>query len=124
MSPSPITRYNPQPQWSDAVVHNQTAYFVEVPESGTDVASQTHALLSQAEATLARVGSDKGRLLMATVYLKHMDDRTIVNAIWADWLPQGCAPARVCVHAEMASPDFLLEVAFIAAVGPEVTRPG
>lgn len=117
MTQPSLTRINPQPQWSDAVIHGHTAYFVEVPESGTDVASQTRALLSQAEATLARVGSDKGRLLMATVYLKHMDDRATVNALWADWLPQGCAPARVCVRAEMASPDFLLEVAFIAAAG-------
>ena len=36
-----IHRINPQPQWSDAVVHNGCAYFVEVPESGTDIANQT-----------------------------------------------------------------------------------
>jgi enamine deaminase RidA (YjgF/YER057c/UK114 family) len=53
---------------------------------------------------------------MATIYIKHMSDRAALNAAWQAWLPEGCAPARVCVSAEMASPDYLLEVAFVAAV--------
>lgn len=113
-----IQRINPQAQWSDAVVHNGTAYFVEVPETGSDLTQQTLALLAQAEHTLAKVGSDKCHLLHATIYLKHMDDRAAFNALWAAWLPEGCAPARVCVRAEMASPDYLLEIAFVAAADP------
>ena len=77
-----IQRINPQPQWSDAVVHNGTAYFVEVPESGTDITSQTLALLAQAERTLSLCGSDKSRLLQATIYLKQMSDRATFNAVW------------------------------------------
>ncbi|MEO7106640.1 MAG: RidA family protein [Rhodoferax sp.] len=110
-----IHRINPQPQWSDAVVYNGLAYFVEVPESGTDITEQTQVLLAQADTRLARCGSDKSKLLMATIYLKHMTDRATFNALWAQWLPDGCAPARVCVSAEMASPVFLLEIAFTAA---------
>jgi enamine deaminase RidA (YjgF/YER057c/UK114 family) len=112
-----IHRINPAAQWSDAVVHNGTVYFVEVPESGTDIASQSQALLAQAERTLALAGSDKSRLLMATIYLKHMSDRAAFNAVWQAWLSEGCAPARVCVSAEMASSDYLLEIAFTAAAG-------
>jgi enamine deaminase RidA (YjgF/YER057c/UK114 family) len=97
------------------VVHGHTAFFVEVPENGSDIESQTRALLAQAEATLTKVGSDKTRLLMATIVLKHMKDRAAFNAIWAAWLPAGCAPARMCISAEMASPDYLLEIAFTAA---------
>ncbi len=115
MTVSSIQRINPAAQWSDAVVHNGTAYFVEVPESGTDITSQSQALFDQAERTLALAGSDKSRLLIATIYLKHMADRAAFNAAWQAWLPEGCAPARVCVSAEMASPDYLLEIAFTAA---------
>jgi enamine deaminase RidA (YjgF/YER057c/UK114 family) len=111
-----IHRTNPQPQWSDAVTHNGTAYFVEVPESGTTLEAQSLAVFTQAERTLALCGSDTSRLLVATIYLKHMADRAAFNALWAQWLPAGCAPARVCVSAEMASPDFLLEIAFTAAI--------
>ena len=116
MNSSPIQRINPAAQWSDAVVHNGIAYFVEVPESGTDITSQAQAVFAQAERTLALAGSNKSRLLIATIYLKHMADRTAFNAAWQAWLPEGCAPARVCVSAEMASPDYLLEIAFTAAV--------
>ena len=112
-----IHRINPAAQWSDAVVHNGTVYFVEVPESGTEIASQSLAVLAQAERTLALAGSHKSRLLVATIYLKHMADRAAFNAVWQAWLPEGCAPARVCVSAEMASPDYLLEIAFTAAAG-------
>lgn len=113
---TPITRIHPQPQWSDAVVHNQVAYFVEVPESGTDMAQQCAAVLTQAERTLALCGSGKDRILMAVIYIKHMEQRATLNAVWEAWLPSDAAPARVCVSAEMASPDFLLEIAFTAAV--------
>lgn len=116
MNPTSISRINPAAQWSDAVIHNGTAYFVEVPESGTDITSQSQALFAQAERTLALAGSDKGHLLIATIYLKHMADRAAFNAAWQAWLPEGCAPARVCISAEMASPDYLLEIAFTAAV--------
>lgn len=116
MNSSPIQRINPAAQWSDAVVHNGTAYFVEVPESGTDITSQSQAVFAQAERTLALAGSNKSRLLIATIYLKQIADRTAFNAAWQAWLPEGCAPARVCVSAEMASPDYLLEIAFTAAV--------
>jgi enamine deaminase RidA (YjgF/YER057c/UK114 family) len=110
-----IQRINPQAQWSDAVVHHGVAYFVEVPESGDDLQSQTAALFAQAERTLALCSSDKSQLLQATIYLKHMADRPAFNAQWQTWLPEGCAPARVCVSAEMANPGYLLEIAFVAA---------
>ena len=113
---TPITRIHPQAQWSDAVVHQHTAYFVEVPESGTDITNQTQALFAQAERTMALCGTDKRHILMATIYLKDMTDRAAFNTLWQAWLPAGCAPARACVSAELASPDYLLEIVFTVAV--------
>ena len=43
-------------------------------------------------------------------------DRAAFNALWQAWLPEGCAPARACVSAELASPDYLLEIVFTVAV--------
>ncbi|KAF0815411.1 2-iminobutanoate/2-iminopropanoate deaminase [Andreprevotia sp. IGB-42] len=116
--PNPdIQRLNPTPLWSDAVVFNRIACFVEVPESGGTFAEQTHALLAQAERTLAAIGSDKSRLMMATIYLPDLDRRAEFNAIWGAWLPAGSAPARACIRAELASPDLQVEIAFTAATG-------
>jgi len=116
MSAPSIRRINAQGIWSDAVIYNGTVFFVEVPEGGADITAQTLALLGQAERTLALAGSGKHRLLMATIYIKRMDDRATFNALWEAWLPAGCAPARVCVSAEMASAAYLLEIAFTAAL--------
>ncbi|SMC23074.1 Enamine deaminase RidA, house cleaning of reactive enamine intermediates, YjgF/YER057c/UK114 family [Andreprevotia lacus DSM 23236] len=115
MSNADIHRHNPTPLWSDAVVFNRIACFVEVPESGTSFVEQTRALLAQAERTLAAVGSDKGRIMMATIYLPDLSNRAEFNEVWGEWLPEGAAPARACVRAELASPDLLVEIAFTAA---------
>ncbi|GHD56250.1 RidA family protein [Jeongeupia chitinilytica] len=115
MSNNDIHRHNPTPLWSDAVVFNRIACFVEVPESGNSFADQTRALLAQADRTLAAIGSDKSRLMMVTIYLPNLANRKALNEIWAEWLPEGCAPARACVRAELASPDLQIEIAFTAA---------
>ncbi|BCL74629.1 hypothetical protein JHS3_03650 [Jeongeupia sp. HS-3] len=115
MSNQDIQRLNPTPIWSDAVVFNRIACFVEVPESGDSFAEQTRALLAQAERTLAAIGSDKSRLMMVTIYLPDLANRKVLNEIWAEWLPEGSAPARACVRAELASPDLQIEIAFTAA---------
>ncbi|GGP23855.1 RidA family protein [Silvimonas iriomotensis] len=112
---SDIQRLNPTAQWSDATCFNGIIHFVEVPESGKTMAEQTHALLAQAERTLAAMNSDKSRLLMAMIYMPDLANRAEFNQIWQAWLPAGCAPSRACVKAELASPDDLLEIVFTAA---------
>ncbi|WP_035056368.1 Rid family hydrolase [Andreprevotia chitinilytica] len=116
MSDPDIHRLNPTDLWSDAVSFNGIACFVEVPESGSGFAEQTQALLAQAERTLQTIGSDKSRLMMATIYVTDFSNRAVLNEIWAAWLPAGAAPARACARAELASPDLLIEIAFTAAV--------
>ncbi|MBF4405751.1 RidA family protein, partial [Vibrio anguillarum] len=41
------------------------------------------------------------------------------NEVWDSWFPEGCAPSRACVQAQLASPDYLVEMAFVAAAGPK-----
>ena len=64
---------------------------------------------------LAQAGSDKTRLLMVTIYLRHIDDAVAVNRIWDRWVPQGSAPVRVCVEGKLRHREALLEIAVIAA---------
>jgi hypothetical protein len=55
----PIQRLRPTSRWSDATIFNGIAHFVEVAiDTEQDMTSQTTQLLSQAEVTLAAVGSD------------------------------------------------------------------
>lgn len=112
-----IQRLNPAPRWSDATMYNGITHFVEVPNN-TDCAmdEQITQLLAQAEVTLAAIGSDKSRLLSATIYITRKDNVAALNQAWEAWLPAGCAPSRACVKVELLDPAMLVEIAFVAAV--------
>lgn len=112
-----IQRLNPTPRWSDATLYKGTAHFVEVPNN-TDCSmdEQITQILAQADITLAAIGSDKSRLLSATIYITHKDNVPSLNQAWEKWLPEGCAPSRACVKVELLDPAMLVEIAFVAAV--------
>ncbi len=78
-----------------------------------DVTAQTRDVLEQLDALLEEHGTDSTRILQAQIWLKHIDDRGALNAVWQDWLPEGEAPARACVQAEMADPRMLVEIMLV-----------
>ena len=111
-----IQRHGNTHRYSDSVVHNGTVYLVEVPSNlDADITGQTENLLASIERLLAQAGSDKSRLLMATIYLADMADYGAMNAVWDAWLPEGSAPARACVQARLANPEFRVEIVLTAA---------
>ena len=111
-----IQRHGSTRRYSDGVVHNGTVYLVEVPSNlDADITGQTENLLASIERLLAQAGSDKSRLLMATIYLADMADYNAMNAVWDVWLPDGCAPARACVQTRLANPGFRVEIVLTAA---------
>lgn len=111
-----IKRINPAPRWSDATIFNGIAHFVEVAaDNSTGIQDQVQQVLTQAENTLLSAGSDKSRLLSATIYITDFNHLPVLNAAWEAWLPAGCAPSRACLKAELVDPNYLLEIAFVAA---------
>lgn len=112
-----VQRINPGKRMSDICIHNQTAYWAEVPENlQADIEAQTQNLLSLAEGTLADAGSNKSRLISATIYLKDRRFFDGFNQVWDAWLPEGQAPVRACIIAELVNPDMLVEIVFTAAI--------
>jgi enamine deaminase RidA (YjgF/YER057c/UK114 family) len=115
-----IHRLNPTLRYADATVFNGMVFAVEVPgtESG-DIRSQCESMLALLEITLLKAGSDKSRLLMATLYVVDMADYADLNAVWEGWLPAGCAPTRACVQVQqLANPGWRVEIAVTAAQKP------
>lgn len=112
-----IERLNPTTRWSDATVYNGIAHFVEIAaDTHLDMAGQVSQIFKQAEATLSAINSDHSRLLSATIYITNFANLQTFNALWDAWLPQGGAPSRACIKAELAEPEYLVEIAFVAAV--------
>lgn len=114
-----IHRINPTKRWSDATVFNGIAHFVEVAESDTsaDIKGQVAQIFDQAEQSLATVDSDKSRILSVTIYVTDFANFDALNEVWEAWFPEGSAPSRACVKVELANPDLLVEMAFVAAAG-------
>ncbi len=114
-----IRRIQPGPRMSQAVIHNGTVYLagqVAFGAMGAGITEQMHDTLARTDALLAEAGSARDRILSATVWLADMADFAEMNAVWDAWLPAGAAPARATVEARMATPDFRVEIAFVAAL--------
>ncbi|MCA1298740.1 RidA family protein [Stappia indica] len=114
---SDITRIEPGPRMSQAVVHNGTVWLAgQVGKPGASVTEQTEAILARIDALLAEVNSDKSRLLQATIWLASMDDFAEMNAVWDAWVDPANPPARACGESRLATPDYKVEILITAAV--------
>jgi len=115
---SEIKRYDVGPRMSGTVVHNGTIYlsgFVAEQAAGQPVAAQTADILKQIDEALAEVGSDKSRLLQATIWLADMSTFAEMNSVWDKWVSPGNTPVRACVEAKLAQPKWTVEIRVIAA---------
>ena len=102
-----ITRIDADARWSDAVIHNQTLYYTGVPENlDADAFEQTANTLAQIDAVLARQGSDKTRILDATIFLVDKSDFAAMNKAWDAWVVAGHAPVRCTVQAVLMNPKY------------------
>jgi enamine deaminase RidA (YjgF/YER057c/UK114 family) len=112
-----ITRLHVGPRMSEAAIHNQVVYLAgQVAEDPSqDVAGQTRQVLAAIDRLLAEAGSDKTRILQATIFLKSIADFPAMNSVWDGWVPSGQTPPRATVEARLAKPDYLVEIKVIAA---------
>ena len=113
-----IERHHTDQRMSQIVIHGDTVYLagqVAVDKKGASVTEQTQNILQRIDAFLAEAGSDKTKMLRATIWLANMDDFAEMNAVWDAWVPEGHAPARACVESRLAVPEFTVEIGIIAA---------
>lgn len=113
----PIERIDPTTRLSRAVLHGDTVYVAGTvaDDTGQDVIGQTRQVLRKLDAVLAKAGTDKSRILSATVWISDAASYDAMNSVWDAWLAPGAAPARACVEAKLADPGYLVEIAAIAA---------
>ena len=114
-----ITRINPGPRMSKAVIHGNTVYLAgQVADKavGKSVGEQTEEILSIIDGLLAQAGTDKTKILSANIWLADISTFSEMNAKWDVWVPQGHTPARATVEAKLATPQYTVEIAVIAAI--------
>ena len=112
-----IERLHTGPRMSQAVIHGNTVYLAgQVAEDPRqDVAGQTRQVLAAIDRLLAECGTDKTRILSATIYLADIGTFGQMNSVWDTWVPQGHTPARATVEAKLAAPQYTVEIQVTAA---------
>lgn len=113
-----VQRFDVGTRLSEMAVHNGVAYLAgQVPEDASlDIAGQTQQVLAAVDALLARVGSNKTRILMCQIFLADLADFPGMNAAWDAWVPAGHAPPRATVQAALATPGWRVEIVVTAAI--------
>ena len=104
---------------SGLVIHHAagTAYLAgQVADDPTaDVSGQTQQVLALIDSLLAEAGTDKTKILSATIFLPDIGDFAAMNAVWERWVVPGHTPARATVEAKLAGPEFRVEIQVVAA---------
>jgi enamine deaminase RidA (YjgF/YER057c/UK114 family) len=80
-----IQRFDIGPRVSQVVVHGDTVYLAGIvanAAAGASVGKQTQEVLAIIDAHLAKAGSDKSKLLSATIYLTDMKTFSEMNGVW------------------------------------------
>jgi len=113
-----IERKEVGPRMSQIVIHGDTVYLAGIVarEPATkSVAEQTKDILSTIDGYLAQAGTDKTKILAATIYLADIGTFAEMNGVWDGWVPQGHTPARATVEAKLAAPAYKVEIMVTAA---------
>jgi enamine deaminase RidA (YjgF/YER057c/UK114 family) len=108
-----IERMETGPRMSRIVIHGDTVYLAGLTANktvGQSMAAQTEEILALIDGLLAKAGTNKSKLLKATIWLS--DIRTVdeMNKVWDAWVPPGCAPARACIEALLQGPEKKIEI--------------
>ncbi len=113
-----IQRFDVGPRMSEMAVHNGTVYLAgQIAEDGSqDITGQTQQVLAAIDKLLARAGSDKSKIMRAQNYIKDLADFAAMNAVWEAWVVPGHTPPRATVQANLARPEWKIEMVVTAAV--------
>jgi len=113
-----IRRIDCGPRMSEAVVTGNRIYCSGmIPEdTSLDIAGQVEQALGEIDSLLAKGGSDKTKILTATIWLADIADFAAMNAVWDAWVVPGQAPARATVQARMNDPRMKVEIMVVAAI--------
>lgn len=111
-----ITRFpGSVPTRSRAVATDSLVFTVAVtPDNEPDIYAQTKSALKRIDESLAMCGSDKGRILQATVYIDDMKMKKEMDRAWGEWVDMKNPPQRACLGVTL-EPPHLFEIVVVAA---------
>ena len=111
-----IERFHVGARLSEMAAYNRTVYLAGqvASDPNQDISGQTRQVLAAIDKLLGEAGSDKTRILSATIYIADMADFPAMNTVWDAWVVKGQTPPRATVQAKLANPAYKVEVQIIA----------
>ena len=102
---------------SKVVEHNGTVYVAgtTAEDKSVGMKQQTEQVLAKIDQLLARSGTNKSKLLSATVFISDMKQKDAMNEAWLAWIDRKNPPTRACVAVELGTPETLVEIVVTAA---------
>ena len=117
-----VERLHVGPRMSQVVIHGDTVYTAgQVAASALEkdepmsMAEQTLEILNNIDKLLGEAGTDKSKLISATIWITDMGLFQEMNEVWDAWVANGETPCRACVTANLASPKLVVEIMVTAA---------
>jgi enamine deaminase RidA (YjgF/YER057c/UK114 family) len=104
------------PGRSRVVIHDGRVFTVATArEKSVSMRAQTESALAMLDRHLAEAGTDKSKLLSATVYITDMKRKAEMNDAWMGWVDPANPPQRACIGAVLDGDD-LIEIVAVAAL--------
>lgn len=112
-----VTRHESSKVYSKAVEANGLVFTAGIVADDVtrDVKGQTEDILKEIDRLLALAGTDRTKIVQATIWLNDIRQRETMNVAWNAWTGETDVPARACVEAKLADPRMLVEISVIAA---------
>lgn len=94
------------------VEHNGIVYVggTTCDDESLDMAGQTREILAKIDRYLAEAGTDKTKLLTATIFVTDLGKKPEMDAVWKAWITPEELPTRATVGVADLGGDTLIEV--------------
>lgn len=114
---SAIVRHESKAILSSAVEYGDTVYLagLTAEDQSKDAKGQAAQILAKIDRLLELCGSNKSKILTATIWVSDIRNRALMNEAWTAWADAKNLPARACVESKMADPNCLVEIMVVAA---------
>ncbi len=112
-----IRRFENGQRFCRVLSHNGTVYLsgMTADDTSGDVVQQTRDTLARIDHYLALAGSDRSKLLSATIWLRDIADFDLMNGVWDAWIDPSAMPVRATVESRLAGDAYRVEIMVIAA---------
>ena len=112
-----VKRHEPSKIYSKVVEANGFVFTAGVVADDVkqDAKGQTQQILKEIDRLIKLGGTDKSKLVSATIWVTDIRNRDAMNEAWNAWTGGENLPGRACIQAALADPRMLVEIAVVAA---------